>query len=142
MKDLIRKLPRDIVLLIIPYTYNLQPKPLLNDIVNYKETKTTLFELYHKYWIVEIQSPDPEEDKNWLINDIFAYSNSYTATMNGGYIDKFYNIFKRNNYLQTKEKIDNYVNNMEKKNVVSQINIFLGLLTIQERNEILSQFSF
>jgi hypothetical protein len=141
MKELISKLPRDIVLLIIPYTYNLQPKPLLNDIVNYKETRTTLFELYHKYWIIEIQSQDPEEDKNWLINDIFAYSNSYNATVHG-YIDKFYNIFKRNNYLQTKEKIDKYVNNMEKKNVVAQINIFLGLLTIQERNEILSQFSF
>ena len=26
-----------------------------------------------------------------------------------GYIDKFYNIFKRNNYLQTKEDIDKYI---------------------------------
>jgi hypothetical protein len=134
MKELISKLPIDIVLLIIPYTYNLQPKPLLNDIVNYTQTKTTLFELYHKSWIVERECLDPE-DKNWLINDIFAYSNNYKPTMYG-YVDKFYNIFKRNNYLQTKDKIDKYVNNMENKNVVTQINIFLGLLTIQERNDI------
>jgi hypothetical protein len=135
MKDLISKLPIDIVLLIIPYTYNLQPKPLLNDIVNYTQTKTALFELYHKCWIVERECPDPE-DKNWLINDIFAYSNNYKPTMYG-YVDKFYNIFKRNNYLQTKDKIDKYVNDMENKNVVTQINIFLGLLTVQERNDII-----
>lgn len=128
------KLPIDIVFKIISYTYNFQNKPLLNDIEDYTKSKTLLLELYHQFWVFEMS-----EDKNWLINDIFAYANNYNATMYG-YIDKFYNIFKRNKYLQTKDQIDKYVNKLEKKEAITQINIFLGLLTIQERNDIIIAF--
>ena len=108
MKDFIDRLPLDIVLQIIPYTYNLQDKNLLNDIINYKETRSLLLELYYKYWIIDIQTEN-EQDKYWLINDIISYANDYNATMYG-YVDKFYNIFKRNIYLQTNESIDKYIN--------------------------------
>lgn len=133
MKNFIQRLPIDIILHIIPYTYNLQNKNLLDDIINYKETKTLLLDLYYKHWIIDVQ--EIGEDKNWLINDIFAYANNYNATMYG-YIDRFYNIFKRKIYLQTKEQIDKYVYNLERKDAIIQINIFLGLLTIHERNEL------
>ncbi len=138
MKDFIDRLPLDIVLQIIPYTYNLQDKNLLNDIINYKETRSLLLELYYKYWIIDIQTEN-EQDKYWLINDIIGYANNDKATMYG-YVDKFYNIFKRNIYLQTNESIDKYINILEKKNVKTQINIFLGLLTINERNDIIQDF--
>jgi hypothetical protein len=136
MKDFIQKLPDDIILRIIPYTYNFQNKNLLDDIKNYKETKTILFKLYHQYWIVEAQSVDPDEDKGWLINDIFAYANNYKATM-WGYVEKFYQIFKRNISLQTLDAIDKYIYNLEKQSLSTQINIFLGLLTIKERKDII-----
>jgi hypothetical protein len=136
MDVLMNRLPKDIVLHIIPYTYQLQNKNLLEDIVNFTESRKILFELYHKYWIIGMQYHDPNEDKYWLINDIHAYANNYKATMYG-YLDKFYNIFKRNKYLKTNEDIDNYVSNLEKKDVSSQINVFLGLLTIKERNNII-----
>lgn len=106
--DFIQKLPDDIILRIIPYTYNLQNKNLLDDIKNYKETKTRLFELYHQYWIIDGESEDPDEDKDWLINDIFAYANNYKATMYG-YVEKFYQIFKRNIFLQSNEEVDKYL---------------------------------
>jgi hypothetical protein len=138
MKDFIDRLPLDIVLQIIPYTYNLQDKNLLNDIINYKETRSLLLKLYYEYWIIDIQTEN-EQDKYWLINDIIAYANNDKATMYG-YVDKFYNIFKRNIYLQTNESIDKYINILEKKNVKTQINIFLGLLTIDERNDVIQQF--
>jgi hypothetical protein len=139
MNQLIKKLPLDIVLRIIPYTYNVQNNNLLNDIYNYTETKITLLALYHQCWIIERQMSDPEEDKNWLINDIFAYANNYNASMYG-YIDKFYNIFKRNIFLRTKEQIDKYVDKLEQKEVMTQINIFLGLLTPLDRVEIITYF--
>lgn len=135
MKDFIQKLPIDIILYIIPYTYNLQNKNLLNDIINYKETRSLLLDLYYKYWIIEAQSQDPEEDKNWLINDIIAYANNDKATMYG-YVDNFYNIFKRNISLQTNDNIDKYIINLYKKSAKTKINIFLGLLTIDERNDV------
>jgi hypothetical protein len=74
-----------------------------------------------------------------LINDIFAYANNHNATMYG-YIDNFYNIFKRNISLQTIDAIDKYVDKLDKKKVNTQINIFLGLLTIHERNELVFEF--
>lgn len=57
-----------------------------------------------------------------------------------GYIDNFYNIFKRNISLQTIDAIDKYVDKLDKKKVNTQINIFLGLLTIHERNELVFEF--
>jgi len=136
MRDFIQKLPLDIVLLIIPYTYNIQDKSLLKDIVNYTESKKLLLDLYYEYWIAE---QDPEEYKNWLINDIFGYANNYNALM-FGYIDKFYNIFSRNRFLKSNEIIRKYICKLEEKNVSIQINIFLGLLTVNERNELISDF--
>ena len=139
MNNFIQKLPIDIILRIIPYTYNLQNKNLLEDIIHFKETKTKLIELYNNYWIELLHSTDPEEGLGWLINDIVAYANNFNATMYG-YKDNFYNIFKRNFFLQSKEKIDIYINNLRKKNIFTQINIFLGLLTVKERKDIIINF--
>jgi hypothetical protein len=137
MQYLMQKLPIEIVNYIIPYTYNVQQKTLLNDIENFTEVKTFLSNLYHKYWIIERLSLD-QEDKNWLINDLFRCANNYNPTKY--YVDSFYNIFKRNIYLQTNEEVDKYVNELETKDVTTQINVLLGLLTEQERSTFRSTF--
>lgn len=134
MEYFIRQLPTDIVLQIIPYTYNLQNKSLLHDIVSYKETHSILSELYYNYWIIHA-GEEAGEDRNWLINDIVGYTNNNIATMYG-YVDNFYNIFRRNIFLQTEEAIDKYVKIIRKKNVNTEINIFLGLLNVSERNDL------
>jgi hypothetical protein len=136
MRELIERLPLDIVLQIIPYTYHLQNKDLLDDIKSYTETKTLLFNNYYNYWIIFIQSQEPQ-DKYWLVNDLFAYTNNYNPTMNG-YVEQFYNIFKRNIFLQGNQDIDRYILNLEKKHVNSQINVFLGMLTPNERSELIN----
>jgi hypothetical protein len=140
MNNFIQRLPMDIVLQIIPYTYNLQNKDLLKDIIHYKETRTLLLELYHNFWIIKLQMQDPEDDLYWLINDIVAYANNNKPTM-FGYNDNFYNIFRRNIFLPTIESIDKYVYNLEQKSVKTQINIFLGLLSICERNDLIIAFN-
>ena len=137
MNKLIERLPMDIILRIIPYTYNLQQKSLLNDIVSYNETKSLLLKKYYDFWIIEMEEPNPEEHKNWLINDIFGYANGYEALMYG-YIENFYSIFKRKQFLKTDEDVEKFVGHLETKDVSTQINIFLGLLTIQERNDIVN----
>jgi hypothetical protein len=134
MEKLIRNLPMDIVLRIIPYTYQLQQRPLLDDIENFTKTKTRLLESYYQYWTIEIQEPEPDEYKWWLINDFFGYANGNQATMYG-YIDKFYNIFLRNHFLQSDQAVNKYIKKLEKKDISTQINIFLGLFTVKERND-------
>ena len=34
-------------------------------------------------------------------------------------------------------EVEKYIRSLERKEVISQINIFLGLMTIEERNELL-----
>lgn len=126
------KLPLDIIMRIIPYTYNLQNKILLDDIINYTETRTTLLDKYYKFWCVDRESLFPDEDKHWLINDIFSYVNNYNALLYG-YVDKFNNIFRRNLYMRS--CLELYVYRLQEKSVMTQINILLGLLTPAERKD-------
>ena len=132
----IQRLPKNIRMRIIPYTYQVQPKNLLRDIESYKETHDALFHLYHHYW----NDTQPGQEKHWLINDIFAYANHYKATLYG-YVDHFYFVFKRNVRLQTMDAIHRYVRKLEEKNVDSQIHVMLGLFTVYERTDLVMDVS-
>jgi hypothetical protein len=129
-QKLLNKLPIDIIRYIIPFTYNIQNKILLNDICNYSKTKTQVFAMYYSFWTNE-----DNEDKAWLANDIFSYANLDKASM-FGYTDNFYNLLYRNpNY-----KTIDIINYLEKAPVEVQINIFWGLLNSAERYEIIALF--
>lgn len=128
----IRNLPVDIIMRIIPYTYQLQNKILLDDIVNYTETRTAMLDKYYNFWCVDMESRFPDEDKHWLINDILSYVNNYNAIVYG-YVDKFNNIFRRNLYMRS--CVEMYVYQLQDKSVMTQINILLGLLTPEERKD-------
>lgn len=138
MDIFINKLPTDIIQYIIPYTYKLQNKSLLNDIKNYKETKDRISELYYNYWVLDLGVMEPE-DKYWIINDVFAFANNYKATMYG-HVENFYNIFRRNLYLQTHKDIHVYLSILQNKPPSSQINIVWSLLTPRERIEFIDIF--
>ena len=129
--EIVARLPKDIRLHIIPYTYQVQPKCLLRDIKDFKETQDVLLHMYHDYW-GEIQ---PGEDKNWLLNDLFAYANHHKATMYG-YVDNFYRIFSRNKRLNTVDAIHRYIRKIEEKPSGTQINIVLGLFDVHERTDL------
>jgi hypothetical protein len=136
MNENIRKLPDDVISMIISYSYMPQPKSLMDDIRNFKESKTHLLERYYYFWSVKMQSPDPQEYRYWLINDLFSYANHAHPSM-FGYVETFYTIFHRNVSLFTKPQVDHYVNRLEKKDVISQINILLGLFTVDERKNMI-----
>jgi hypothetical protein len=137
MEDIFEKLPIEIRQKIVPYTYNCQSKILLEDIKNFVKSRETLLTLYYKYWIeYEIGYAEDLADICWLINDLSAYANDYKAIMYG-YIDKHYNIFKRNIFLKTESEIDKFIHILEKKSIKTQINVFLGLFTENERNDVI-----
>ena len=140
IQRMIHCLPLDIVRYIIPYTYQTQDKKLLNDIVDYKKSKTIIFKLYYEYWIVNYYQAVGPQDKEWLINDLFGYANNNQALMSG-YTDDFYKLFSRNRRLSTKKKIDKYIEILETKKIDTQINIFWGLLLPEERNHMIEHFT-
>ena len=76
------------------------------------------------------------EDTDWLINDIFSYANEYKATM-FGYVSKFHNIFLRQFRIKNILQVENYIILLTRMDVITQINIFLGLMTVVERNQLL-----
>jgi hypothetical protein len=82
------QLPEDIVNQhIIPYTYKLQNKRLLNDIRNYHETSILRNKLYFIRWIEEWEEEDEEQDIFWIYNDIIFFL--YIQNPNINYTDKF-----------------------------------------------------
>ena len=134
----IYRLPEEIRQQIIPYTYNIQNHKLLDDIRNFFRTRYTLLEIYYQRWIAELGEEEPE-DKWWVINDITRFANKNKSTMYG-YIDSFYNIFMRIYQLHTKEQIQIYITTMQSKSINSQINIFCGIMTPDERLQMLSEY--
>lgn len=138
--------PIEIASHIIQYTYRLQNKQLLSDIINFTESKTKLLELYLLYYS-KINDYEITQYVNWLANDIVFYMNTFRHTgvlYGGGYVDKFYSRFSRNPFLNSREKIDNYVIHLTRTsrngNIMKEINIYLGLLTIQERSEFIQWY--
>ena len=134
---IINNLPLDVVRYIIPYTYQTQNKTLLHDIVNYKKSKSIIFDLYYDLCIDYLQETE-DNLKDWLINDLFGYANNHQPVMSG-YTDDFYKFFSRNKRLTTKKKVDKYIEKLETKEISTQINIFWGLLLPEERNVMIEE---
>lgn len=126
--------PEDIVMNIVPFTYNFQNGDMLNDIANSYEAKIRLLRQYHEVYIKYMGEPIPE-DKYWLINDIHSYMNCFKPSLLG-YTESFYNTFYRNPFLKTQQDVWKYVKNMESKHTDSQINTLLGLLSPKEREDV------
>ena len=127
---LLLPLPLDIINMIIPYTYNLQNKTMLEDIQNYQESKAQIHKLYYKSWMVYVNSIDPE-DKEWILKNLFRYANNYDLPT-----ADFYKIFLKSNLcIATRPNA-----NLSKLSVDSQINIYWGLLTQIERDQMINAY--
>ena len=98
MERHLKKLPIFVIDKIFSYYYNPQPKELLEDIQNYNKTLNEIQTLYYEFWIKgwpkELFTPPINQDKDWLINDIFAYANNDKASRDG-YCEDFYSIWIR-----------------------------------------------
>ena len=157
----LKKSPIDIINKIFSYYYSPQPKELLEDIENYTKSLNIIEKIYYDFWIgnwPQAFLPAPGQDKDWLINDIFAFANKQQATLKG-YIDDFYGLWLRfllehiwgkMNLPQTinekmldptchtdkyRNYIDRFIYGLEKKNSTTQVRFFWGILNPSERNQ-------
>ena len=142
MEELLTFFPEEVAYQIIQYTYRLQDKSLLNDIVNFTQSKARVNFLYFTYFTIQNKI---HEYKDWISNDIVSFMNDYLHTgvlYGGGYVDKFYTRLSRNPLLNTREKIDKYVIRLGSSGYVTkEANLYLGLMTIEERREFIEWVS-
>lgn len=134
----IRKLPVDVIQMIIVYTYNPQSLTLLRDIENFSSTKKRIHKMYNQYWTIDMMEEE-NEYKYWMITDIEYYINDYQNTLYE-HNEKMYHIFFRNLQLKTVLDVNTYWLILQKKHIHTQINILWGLMNPTERNEIISNF--
>lgn len=123
--------PEDVINIIIKYIYTRTDKSLLNDIENFVTIRTKLLNLYYNYYANphlllyddKEQQLQVTEDRYHLITDLELY---FLKNYN-------HNIWKRKFGLDTDDKIDKYLIDLDNTNIDRQINIYLGLLKSKER---------
>jgi hypothetical protein len=133
-----RRLPLDIVKIIISYSHSYQSPVLLEDIRSFHKDKNKLLDIYYRLFVEEWNDPQPE-DRAWLANDLIRYINDSIPTMQV-YTEKCYSLFYRNPFLNSTEKVERYLILLDEKELDSQINILLGLLLPHERNEFIEMW--
>lgn len=134
------KLPKELIYIILSYTPQPQSKELTQDIKNFHESKQIILNVYHNYWIFKYQQNEPA-DKEWIINDLYEYSNRGVPS-NNRYVNEFYDLFFRKFNMLTKEQVNKYITILDNKSLDTQINILLGLLNFKERNGFISTHNF
>jgi hypothetical protein len=135
----IHRLPNEIQHIILSYTYSPQSKNLLEDIVNYSETKEYLYQLIEE---VEAQAnyyftSAKDEIHNEICNFIYYYLCDGTIQMVHIYFWRryfmhgIYNSHDISNYII--DKLSNY-------SIDYQINFIWGLLVPEERYAFLDYY--
>ncbi len=142
VREIIRKLPEDIVRYILPFSYSYQSPELQEDIQSFsKDRKTVRYWYYHTFQIRLYTSPF--EDQHWMANDIIIYANADQATMNG-YHDHFYDLCSRGFSLDSQEKQHRFIDALLERdmNPMRLFNIVWGLLVPDQRRAFIRKFVY
>jgi hypothetical protein len=128
-----KRLPIEIIYIILIYLREPQDAKLLKDISHFSKTLTMITNIYYDKWIIKWQFKE-SEDINRLENDLILYANEYAPT-GYGMQPKFNKILSRFcNIKKTRYIFNNYAysNNLTAK---TRANILWGLFTVEERDE-------
>ena len=131
MDDLIDKLPEELKLEILTYTYQPQSKELCQDIINFHHVHNIILELYSERYL------NSDEDKyGWISNDITRFMNKDLATLFFGYqqtyVDKICRLFLMKN--KNKEEVTNFIIKLvDNESATFEINLRLAILKPEER---------
>jgi hypothetical protein len=140
VREIIRKLPEDIVRYIIPFTYSYQSPVLLQDIQSFYSDRKIVRDWYNHKWSIYLDN-NPFEDIEWMANDIIIYVNHDQATM-WGYHPFFHSICSRSFSLDSQEKQHRFIRAIIRCEVKPMrcFNVMWGLLNTDERLAFMHQF--
>jgi len=140
-EERIQNLPIDIIRYIIPMTYQVQEKTHLKNICNFYICRKQIQIIYYEYWITKMNGYEGE-DIDWIINNLEFYFNEYNATSYYGYVAFIHDLFRRFFKMRdhTDIEIDHYFDKTFKGfSSTRQVNLFLGVLTPEERTRFMSE---
>lgn len=126
-------LPPELISKIISYTYKPQSVELLTDVYTYVNWKHLINAHYYNYWIEQFGAAF-QEDRNWLHNDLCFFFNNYCLGIYGrtdDYLLRFRRMFTLSSY--SSYQLNRVIDNLDEQDVEQQINIYWGLLTVDER---------
>lgn len=132
--QLINQLPLELVWKIQSYILKPQNKELLLDIKSFYKLKNLGIRLYSKRY-----ESEPDQIENWFANDISSFMNNNFPIMYG-YIEKYYDILFRLKNIKDKQTIISSSINLTKGTSKREINVLFGLLTTNERIDMLSYY--
>ena len=131
-----KRLPIEIIYMILKYLRQPQSAILLKDIASFSKTRTNITNIYYKKWI-KIRKFIKGEDTNWLENDLILYANENTPTCEG-LQPKFKEILGRFCNVKKIKSINFHQYACSNKlSAKTRANMLWGLLTPLERDEVI-----
>ena len=133
MTEIMKRLPIELVQIILSYSYKCQPAEICEDIHSFFKTKQEICDTFYLRY-KDILIHEERADINWLTSDVMTYMNRNHASFHG-YQEKFYEITTRHFQLKNKDRatIHRIFSNLYKKPIFSQFHILWGLLLPDER---------
>ena len=133
MTEIMKRLPLELVQIILAYSYKCQPTEICADIHSFFKTKKQICDTFYLRY-KDILIHEERADMNWLTSDVMCYMNRNHASFHQ-YEEKFYEITTRHYQLRNKSHttIHRIFSNLYKKPIFSQFHILWGLLLPEER---------
>ena len=126
MAEIIRRLPTDLINIIISYTYSPQPIEIRKDIRSYFETKAIIRNIFYEKYEYQLVF-ERDADLNWLVCDLLCFMNRTRNRFYKQEISLFYEIYKKPGPIK---KISNPTYNRE---LHTEFGVYWALLTPEER---------
>ena len=140
VREIIKKLPDDIVRYILPFTYSCQTPKLIEDLQSFYSDRKLVRNYYYHKWLIFLDN-SPFEDQEWMDNDIIIYANQNLPTMHG-YHYHFYGLCSRFFSLDSQEKKQRFIDAILQNHVKPMrcFNVIWGILIPSERLEFIRRF--
>lgn len=146
-----KRIPIEIIHIILVYLRNPQDKNLLEDISNFSRTMKTITDLHYDKWITKLKY-NPGIDTMWIENNLLLYANNNYPTrleiqpkfkdiLDRCFVIKNKNKTKTNNNKNYNDYFNiNYQKYIYSNKIIlkTRINILWGLFTIKERYEFIA----
>jgi hypothetical protein len=99
MAEIIRRLPADLINIIISYTYSPQPIEIRKDIRSYFETKKTIRNMFYERY-EHLLHKKRDADINWLVSDLLLFMDRPRSRFRKLECKLIYEVFKKSHMIQ------------------------------------------